>query len=54
MSDPSLISLSPAVRQAFAPIQEAVARARQDLADVKDVAAVRPGYEYPAVPIKIG
>jgi phosphatidylserine/phosphatidylglycerophosphate/cardiolipin synthase-like enzyme len=48
MSDPSLISLSPAVRQAFAPILEAFARARQDLADVKDVAAVRPGYEYPA------
>ncbi len=48
MSDPNLISVSAAVRQAFAPILQAAARARQDLAGEKDVAAVRPGYKYPA------
>ncbi len=48
MGDPNLISVSPAVRQAFAPILPAAARARQDLAGEKDVAAVRPGYKYPA------
>jgi hypothetical protein len=42
MSDPNLISISPAVREAFAPILQAVARARRDLAGEKDVAAVRP------------
>ena len=47
MSDPKLISVSPEVRQAFAPILQAVARARQDLVGEKDVAAVRPGYKYP-------
>jgi hypothetical protein len=48
MAEPNLISVSPAVREAFAPILQAVARARQDLAGEKDVAAVRPGYKYPA------
>ena len=46
MGDPNLISVSPAVRQAFAPILQATARAKQDLSGEKDVAAVRPGYKY--------
>jgi hypothetical protein len=48
MGDPNLISVSPAVRQAFAPILQAAAPARQDLAGEKHVVAVRPGYKYPA------
>ena len=48
MSDPNLVSVSPEVRRAFAPVLQAVARARQDLDGEKDVAAVRPGYKYPA------
>jgi len=47
MNNPELLSVSPAVREAFAPILQAVARARGDLAGEKDVAAVRPGYKYP-------
>jgi phospholipase D-like protein len=46
MSDPNLISVSPEVRQAFAPILLEVARARRDLAGDQNVAAVRPGYKY--------
>lgn len=46
MSDPTLVSVSPATREAFKPILAAVARARADLAENKDVAAVRPGYKY--------
>jgi len=48
MAEPNLISISPSVRQAFVPILQAVARGRQDLAGERDVAAVRPGYKYPA------
>ena len=48
MGDPNLVSVSPAVREAFSPIKQALARARQDLAGEKDVCAVRPGYRYPA------
>jgi hypothetical protein len=47
MGTPNLVSVSPEVRQAFAPILAAVARARADLAS-DEVAAVRPGYKYPA------
>ncbi len=47
MSNPEPLSVSPAVRQVFAPILLAVARAREDLAGEKHVAAVRPGYTYP-------
>ena len=48
MAEVNLISISPDVREAFAPILQAVVRARQDLAGEKDVAAVRPGYKYAA------
>ena len=47
MSNPELVSVSPAVRDSFLPILQAVARAREDLAGKNDVAAVRPGYKYP-------
>ncbi len=42
----TLASVSPEVRKAFAPIIEAVARARTGLAPLTDVVAVRPGYKY--------
>src|SRR5262245_9217840 len=44
MSD---LALSDEVRASFEPILKALAPARQALADVKDVVAVRPGYHYP-------
>ncbi len=46
MSNFTLASVSPEVRKAFAPIIEAVARARIGLASSADVVAVRPGYKY--------
>ena len=44
MSD--IVSVSPAVRESFAPILAVLERARADLAPQPDVAAVRPGYKY--------
>jgi len=44
MSDPNLVSVSPAVREAFASVMRVV---RKDLASQMDVCAVRPGYKYP-------
>src|SRR5262249_30342425 len=48
MSDQDLARISDAVRASFAPILKALGPVRQALASVADVAAVRPGYQYPA------
>jgi hypothetical protein len=45
MSD--VVSVSPAVRESFAPVLAVLERARAELAPQPDVAAVRPGYKYP-------
>jgi hypothetical protein len=47
MTDPDVPSVASAVRTAFEPILQAVARERQNLAANGDVVAVRPGYKYP-------
>src|SRR6202453_1439933 len=44
MSD--IVSVSPAVRESFAPILAGRERARAELAPQPDAAAVRPGYKY--------
>jgi hypothetical protein len=44
MSD--IVSVSPAVRESFAPILAVLERARAELAPQTDVVAVRPGYKY--------
>jgi hypothetical protein len=43
-----IVSVSPEVRESFAPILSVLERARAELAPQPDVAAVRPGYKYPA------
>lgn len=48
MSDTTSLKLSDAVRTAFEPIQNALPTARRALASNPEVAAVRPGYHYPA------
>jgi hypothetical protein len=42
------LSISDKVRTAFAPIVKVLDPARRELAKVKDVVTVRPGYHYPA------
>lgn len=47
MEDSDIPELPDAVKASFQPIVKAIGAARQELADVKDVVAVRPGYKYP-------
>jgi hypothetical protein len=44
---PTIPKVTDAARQAFAPVMQALGPARQHLAGVKNVLAVRPGYRYP-------
>jgi hypothetical protein len=46
--DPEIIEVSDAVKVSFEPIMRAIGAARNELAGVKDVVAIRPGYKYPA------
>jgi hypothetical protein len=42
-----ILNMSDQVRAAFEPIIQALGPVRQELAAVKDVAAIRPGYYHP-------
>jgi hypothetical protein len=43
MSDLNLVSVSPAVREAFTPVIRVIGRARQDLASQLDICAAAGG-----------
>jgi PLD-like domain len=47
MDDLDNLKPSAAVKSSFEPIMKAIGAVRAQLADVKDVVAVRPGYKYP-------
>jgi hypothetical protein len=47
MDQPGIAQISEAVQASFEPIMKALGAVRQQLADVKDVVAIRPGYKYP-------
>ena len=47
MDQPGIPQVPEAVRTSFEPIMKAIGRVRQQLADLKDVVATRPGYKYP-------
>ena len=47
MDDTDTPQLSDATKASFQPIMKAIGAARAQLTDVKDVIAIRPGYQYP-------
>jgi hypothetical protein len=48
MAESGILKVSDAVRASFEPVMKALGAVRQALAGVKDVVAIRPGYDYPA------
>jgi hypothetical protein len=47
MDQPGIAQVSEAVQASFEPVMKALGPVRQQLAAVKDVVAIRPGYKYP-------
>src|SRR5450759_3912191 len=47
MDDTDTPQLSDATKASFQPIMKAIGAVRAQLTDVKDVIAIRPGYQYP-------